>query len=1036
MKHHTSLIIGLMFMSTWVQAISFEGGVHQEIPVTELEANQHAFERGFNILDLWEAMENLPLGHAATELSQASCQQHIDHIDDLLDSYFYSIQLQKLALDCHNLLDHENHAHTHEKHLLNLAQLVTASGDGQTLETAFWVTDLESAYEFLALTDTTIVDGELQLHNNQSYLAVLVQADDIFAEFRYFQLNQFFRGINRSVVAVMDQEEAHLFKVLNMVLKSELKNNEGLFVLAQAGISEAQILLAKLLLSKTKKFPTLYVDALSFFQQAADNDSVIAQYHYAYRIFIDKLEDQYTRGHEMITAALSARYLPALTLAAIVREQKLGIKKDKKTVAEIIALLDEQGQPGEYELLIGRQMLNDRIWNNHKLAKKYLIKAIEKNNPEAMILYGDMFGHGIAVKQNHKKAHKWYEKASLYDQSGEALIKIGINMLYGQGVKKNIKNATKTFVKAGEMGAELGHGFAGSLLYANQYNQVDHRQAHKYFLQGHGNQDPFATMLLAKSYFHGHGVQQNHKRAFELFTSIEDQGYYDVDMYLAAAYYHGLGTPKNSQKAVTIYRDVINNKNSIRHNRPNNVLANLNLRLSYMGEHQVLTPYDNLVSDLQRQVDSNDASARYKLGYLKYVKYTNGMNRETGIELLKQAAQSGVPQAHSILARYYRTIGNNANAQSHQEIALQMGDPEAIYYAANEVFDNTPEKAVEMMKKAAESGLIFAMNKLADIYYHNEAITPNPEQSLYYSQMAAAAGDHSALSDILKLYTEQKISKHQLADTVKQTEEAAEAMESTRLMRKLSEFYANEALPEFDPEMAIHWYIKAYEAGDKEAIIELGKRYMYGIQLQQNFDLAQFFFANAAAKSSFTWADLVDEPGSFWVALLLQKGLGVEQNLELARTLYANNFQSIRSKEAKNNYAVMTCQADNSEKKERKNAFELIKALSEKSRTALFNLGWMYEHGICTEPNLDAAKQAYQQSAQKQSPHALFRLHQLHQTGHIYEKNEQLAASYLQRSIDSSRKVKYHNMMSTFLDLPYIKNLMLVTQADSNAASQ
>ena len=89
-------------------------------------------------------------------------------------------------------------------------------------------------------------------------------------------------------------------------------------------------------------------------------------------------------------------------------------------------------------------------------------------------------------------------------------------------------------------------------------------------------------------------------------------------------------------------------------------------------------------------------------------------------------------------------------------------------------------------------------------------------------------------------------------------------------------------------------------------------------QLKQNFDLAQFFFTNAAAKTTFTWADVVDEPGSFWMALMLQKGHGVEQNLELARQIYATNFYSSRKKEAKNNYAVMTCQAENINRKEQK----------------------------------------------------------------------------------------------------------------------
>jgi TPR repeat protein len=111
--------------------------------------------------------------------------------------------------------------------------------------------------------------------------------------------------------------------------------------------------------------------------------------------------------------------------------------------------------------------------------------------------------------------------------------------------------------------------------------------------------------------------------------------------------------------------------------------------------------------------------------------------------------------------------------------------------------------------------------------------------------------------------------------------------------------------------------------------------------------------------------------------------------------------------------------------KERKEAFKIIKDLSSKSRTVMFNLGWMYEQGICTKQDSKAALAAYKISADKNSPHALYRLNQLHQQGYLVERDEQLASDYRQRSINASKKITFHNMMSTFIDLPYIKNLQM-----------
>ncbi|WP_223789667.1 tetratricopeptide repeat protein [Marinicella meishanensis] len=1017
-----TLFLGLFHLPA--QANYFSDKANQVISLEVMKAQQQAFEDRLDQTALWQAIEDLPIGDG-DEFSDTVCLQHIDQIDQLLTEYFYSLQLQKLALDCHNLLSNEDQAAVNEANLLTLAQLITDSGDGEDLDSAFWITDINSAYEFLELAGFEVIDGELKLHKNQTYLAALVQGDEVLAEYRYFKMSQFFRGINDTVGELLDEDEAHFFKVMNLVLKTELKDNEGLFTLAYADITEAQVLLANLLLGKTNKFPTLYADAFDLFAQAAANGSVIAKYNQAYRIFIDGMEDQYTLGHELITEALSARYAPALTLAAIVREQKLGIKRDRKTVANLISLMNEQGEPGEYELMIGRYMLSERIWDNQKLAKKYLDLAIEKNNPEAMILYAFMYKRGYAVNQSDKKAHEWYVKATKHDKTGKAWTRVGINLVDGTGVKKNPKAALNAFIKASELGDSDGYLYAGILQYVNDYELQDFAKAHQHFLQGHEQGNLLATLNLAKTYFHGHGVKQDFQRAFALFKQSEEGNYYDSDIYLAVSHYQGLGTTVDTDQGLFLYRKIINDNKSFNANRKNVVLANLNLRLSYVGEHQHATPSVNLVAELEQRAAANDASAMYQLGYLHYMRYANDMDRESGLKWLQQAAAAGIAQAHFQLSRYHRWAGDDAKQSRHLELAKQLGDPEPIFDAATDLLDDNPAQALAIIQETADKGLIFAINKLAKIYAAGEVVTADFAKSVAYSRLAHSVGDTYALKRILKQYTKKQINQELLSNTVQLLEVEAEDTQSTSLMRILAEFYANDEMPEYNPEKVVHWYVRAFEAGDKEAIIELGKRYMYGIQITQNFDLAQFFFTNAAAKREFTWADLVDEPGSFWVALMLQKGLGVEQNLEAARQIYANNFHSSRKKEAKNNYAVMTCQAEHTNKKERKIAHEIILDLSTDSRTVMFNLGWMYEHGICTKQDLAAAKLAYQQAADKNSPHALYRLHQLHQSGELFEQNEVLAAEYLDRSIETSKKVRHHNMMSTFLDLPYIKNLKL-----------
>ncbi|MFK8012498.1 MAG: hypothetical protein AB8B80_10680 [Marinicellaceae bacterium] len=1018
-----SLIL-LIFTST-LYANVFKGKIHQPITFKELELNQFEFERSIDHVSLWEVIQDLNIGESNQNISSLYCEENLKKIDDILETYFYSIQIQKIALDCHNLLGHSESVLKHESYLVDLAQLITASGNGKTYESAFWISDIDSAYEFLKMAGFEVIDGEFKLYKDNTYLAVYTREGNIFGEYRYFKLNNFFNNINQTINEEISKEDLEYFEVFDVILKTALGQNQGLITLAYADLTEAQILIAKILLDKAKTFPTLYNEAVYFFKKASDQGSTIAKYNYAYRIFIDKMEEKYTQGHELIVEALSERFLPAMSLAVVVRELKLGIKKDKKSIANMIELIEEVGMPGEYEYLIGAQLINNNFWNNQKLAKKYIEKSIAKEYPAAMILMGDLYNLGISTKKSHRKAFKWYEKASLVDDKGNAFLKIGLSYAQGNGVDTNIKLAFENFVKSGNLGNANGFLNAGKLSYFKEFKQVEFSTSYNYFKKAHDLGNYEATSLLARSLFHGHGVEQDYQKAFVLFKSIEKFGIKDVETYLSVAYLNGLGTEKNINESLKIIRNTIQRSNEYYLNKKNLILANLNLRIFYSNIPDAVTPNDRIVEYLENQISKNDPHALFKLGYLNYMKYEKGMTREYGVELLKKAAKLDVSYAHTQLARYYQWEGEKVLQSQHLKSARDLGEPDAIYDYAIEIFDNNQEKAIEYLIQSAEKNHIHSAKKLADVFFSGKYLEPNYDKAYLYNLKLLHLGVVSVYDVLLKIYSEKHIKEEQFSETLEYIKMLAIKIDSTKMMRTLAQFYTINDLPEYDPQESIKWYIKAYESGDSEAIIDLGKRYLYGLDLDQNFEMAHFFFANATAKSKDYWSNLIDEPGSFWIALILDKGLGVEQDSLLAKNIYESNFFSARNKEAKNNFVVLTCNEKNIKRKTRKQAFKIMNKLSESSRTSLFNLGWMYEHGLCTNKNIKLAISAYQESANQNSPHALYRLHQLHTEGKLLKKDINLANDFLNKSIESSKKIVYHNMISTFLDLPYINNLKL-----------
>jgi TPR repeat protein len=71
---------------------------------------------------------------------------------------------------------------------------------------------------------------------------------------------------------------------------------------------------------------------------------------------------------------------------------------------------------------------------------------------------------------------------------------------------------------------------------------------------------PEASYRLAGLYLEGHGVEKNHKRAFELLEKAAEAGRGPAQLELARLYERGRGTPKDMEKAVLWYWSAAKNE--------------------------------------------------------------------------------------------------------------------------------------------------------------------------------------------------------------------------------------------------------------------------------------------------------------------------------------------------------------------------------------------------------------------------------------------------------------------------------------------
>ena len=102
----------------------------------------------------------------------------------------------------------------------------------------------------------------------------------------------------------------------------------------------------------------------------------------------------------------------------------------------------------------GKNLYEQKDYEN---ALKFLKKATEKGNLEAMILIGEMYYNGDGVKIDKLEALRYYTKVVGIEYNEAINISypmeiIGFMYQYGEGVRQNTRRAIEWYLKSAELG--------------------------------------------------------------------------------------------------------------------------------------------------------------------------------------------------------------------------------------------------------------------------------------------------------------------------------------------------------------------------------------------------------------------------------------------------------------------------------------------------------------------------------------------------------------------------------------------------------
>jgi TPR repeat protein len=201
---------------------------------------------------------------------------------------------------------------------------------------------------------------------------------------------------------------------------------------------------------------------------------------------------------------------------------------------------------------------------------------------------------------------------------------------------------------------------------------------------------------------------------------------------------------------------------------------------------------------------------------------------------------------------YTSSLTNYAMSAAEWSALLQKaedGDPEAQWEIADRYHDGCRDEkgvvlveASEWFRKSAEAGFMPAQNNFGNMLGDGDGVAKDPDNALRWLKKAWKGGDQCAPQNIAITYRDKGNLKR-----------------------------------------AFHWFNKGAEAGDDDAVLQIGIHYFWGRGIRKDYSKAIDCFKKAIKGKNISEASRDD--AHFYLALAYLEGKGVTKSIPNAKKL-------------------------------------------------------------------------------------------------------------------------------------------------------
>ena len=418
----------------------------------------------------------------------------------------------------------------------------------------------------------------------------------------------------------------------------------------------------------------------------------------------------------------------------------------------------------------------DSLKYYHKEILKWLSKAVELNDPEAMTKMGwfylcnktfkvfclcDKSMNMDSLKSNNKKAIEWYTKAAEL-KNVNAQRRLAICYRYGMYgcIEPDIQIAIKWFTEAANQNDTRSMESLANIYYSQNNEKESFKWLEKIDEYNHSNH----ALEMGKRFYYGVSnweVNHNYEKAIYWYSIAAESGNNEAICELANCYSDGKGVQKDVNKALELYKKAASNGYGFACVSIGGLFKYGDLGPNYeealkwykkaveMGEDYA-QEYVTEMEDKINGIEQNEKKFLEKIISGEEVGGTFGIAYKcalagdpTGQALLGEFYYIGfrVKQNFSEAIKWFTTVLQNAD-DSTSSIMNKIAYSSAFYnlgrcYYFGHGFEQNYTKAFEYFKKAAEDGYPQAQNNVGMCYYHGTGVVRNVTEAKKWIQKAA-----------------------------------------------------------------------------------------------------------------------------------------------------------------------------------------------------------------------------------------------------------------------------------------------------------